>query len=208
MWSTSPFFQRPQLLVKLEPTVLNGHASNMIKQDFRSALLTQRKQLGASQVQANSEHVVKHIINSELWQDSRHIAIYFPFNGEIDLSPLLKETTKDIYLPAIKGQSMQFHCHRPNLILRPHRFGILQPDYVSGHESHTLDLCLMPLVGFDFNGNRLGMGGGYYDRFFANKPPTIMAGVAHSFQHISQLPTDPWDVKLQHIFTEQGHKTI
>ncbi len=179
----------------------------MNKQDIRSELVAKRKSLTTNEIKQNSQRVLDRIIHSDVWFNARHVGIYLPFNGEIDLSMLLDESTKDIYIPAIMGQSMQFHRHHANLIIRPHRYGILQPNFIPELEPAALDLCLTPLVGFDMNGNRLGMGGGYYDRYFAGNQQTILAGVAHQFQQVSQLPADPWDVKLQHIFTDQGHIT-
>ncbi|WP_223787910.1 5-formyltetrahydrofolate cyclo-ligase [Marinicella meishanensis] len=177
----------------------------MNKQDIRAPLRQQRARLSTAQIQSNSAQVVQHIIESSLWQQALKVAIYWPCQGEIDLTALLTGSDKAIYLPAIQGQNMQFQRHHENLILHPHRYGMRQPAFIEGLTPAPLDLCLMPLLGFDEQGNRLGLGGGFYDRYFADQPPTTLAGVAHAFQQVAQLPTDAWDVKLQHIFTEQGH---
>lgn len=100
---------------------------------------------------------------------------------------------------------MQFHLYDEHLRIHQHKFGIKQPIYDDTLKQTELDLCLMPLLGFDLNGNRLGMGGGYYDRYFEDNQNTVLAGVAYRFQHIDKLFADSWDVKLHHIFTEQGH---
>lgn len=177
----------------------------MNKQALRAPLRQQRTQLNTDQIKRHSAQVVQHIIAAPVWQQAQHVAIYWPCHGEIDLTALLSNSDKQWYLPAIKGQAMQFQRHHPDLTLHPHRFGMRQPDFIDGLSPAPLELCLMPLLGFDDQGNRLGLGGGFYDRYFAHNMHTILAGVAHAFQQVAQLPTDSWDVKLQHIFTEQGH---
>lgn len=176
----------------------------MDKNEFRSQLRSQRNRLTAQFIQENSAQVIHHILQSPLWSHNKHIAIYLPFNGEVDLTALLHEQNKHIYLPSIDGTKMQFQRLTPGLSIKTHQFGIQQPEFIHGLKPAPLELCLLPLLGFDLKGHRLGMGGGYYDRYFENDLLTTLAGVAYEFQHIDQLPTDSWDVKLRHIFTEQG----
>ncbi|VAW43935.1 5-formyltetrahydrofolate cyclo-ligase, partial [hydrothermal vent metagenome] len=169
----------------------------MNKTTIRSQLLKQRKSLNPNQIASLSEKIVKHITQSELYQQANHIALYLPFNGEVDLTALLQVEHKKHYLPSIQGKHMQFQRHTPSLLLKKHRYGIDQPEFIGSLQPVQpvqLDLCLMPLVGFDLNGNRLGMGGGYYDRYFehivTDNNATQLAGIGYQFQQQQQkLPT-------------------
>lgn len=153
-------------------------------------------------MQINSHAIVHKILNSHLWQNSQHIGLYLPIHNEVDLSALLA-TDKTCYLPSIHGTHMQFQRHHEHLALHTTAYGLRQPQFDAKQARPELDLCLMPLVGFDKQGHRLGMGGGYYDRYFANNISTQLWGVAHAIQHHESLPDDPWDVKLHGIITEQ-----
>lgn len=137
------------------------------------------------------------------------LAFYLATGGEIDTSPAIKLARKagaQLYLPRIEN----------NNTLSFHRFGLLHPlkkNRYGIHEVqssriplHKLDVIFMPLVAFDRTGNRLGMGGGYYDRSLAGlahraKRP-LFVGLGYSAQEVSQLPDDVWDVQLDCVVTE------
>ena len=181
----------------------------MNKTTIRSQLLAQRKNLSAQQSALLSEKITQHIIGSTLYQQAKHIALYWPFNGEVDITGLLKVSDKQHYLPSIQGQQMQFQAFSAQMSINKNRYGISQPTYIESLQAAELDLCLMPLVGFDMHGNRLGMGGGFYDRYFAtssrsNTRPQL-AGVGYQFQQQDQLPVQSWDVRIDHLYTEQGY---
>jgi len=92
----------------------------------------------------------------------------------------------------------------PGAPLARNKFGILEP--ISGRYCHLtdIDLVLVPLVAFDHAGNRLGMGGGYYDRTFASqlgKKSPVLCGVAHRFQQVADLTPQKWDFPLDFVAT-------
>jgi 5-formyltetrahydrofolate cyclo-ligase len=107
---------------------------------------------------------------------------------------------------------MVFQRVMPNERLRPNRFGIAEPVFRPARQRPIwiLDLVLMPLVGFDEHGGRLGMGGGFYDRSLAYRgrrkkghKPTLL-GLAHECQKVDCLPLEAWDVSLQATVTDRG----
>jgi len=101
---------------------------------------------------------------------------------------------------------MRFHCFRRGQQLRTGRYGIAEPAPSSPVAAVSeLDLVLTPLVAFSSNGERLGMGGGYYDRAFASRRGSrpVLLGVAHDCQLVETLPTNSWDVRLHGIVTER-----
>ncbi|NNC99803.1 MAG: 5-formyltetrahydrofolate cyclo-ligase [Gammaproteobacteria bacterium] len=145
----------------------------------------------------------------QLWAGKRLLS-YSPFQGEIDPGPLVAALNSEIFLPRIinyRNRAMQFLKKEKTKHLSP--YGISEPSLASARLSaRHFDAVLVPLVGFDRNGNRLGMGAGYYDRSFSfrlrqdtpRRP--LLVGLAHHFQEVNQLPTNSWDVGLDAIITD------
>lgn len=152
-------------------------------------------------------------------QRARHVALYLPNDGEIDPCPLIPWLTQRgvrIYLPVLKPLSdnrLWFVHYHPGTPMRRNRFGIPEPH--TRHGAHrarrlatwALELILLPLVGFDEQGQRLGMGGGFYDRSLAFTqrpgPRPRLIGLAHECQRVERLPAAPWDVPLDAIASDQ-----
>jgi 5-formyltetrahydrofolate cyclo-ligase len=132
----------------------------------------------------------------------------------MDLGPfleLLRNSGTQVLLPALHNRALWFLPYGRDTRLAPNRFGIPEPD-VAAHtrcRARDLDLVLMPLVAYDDAGNRLGMGGGFYDRTFSylkyrsfwRKP--LLIGVAYELQRLESLPARPWDVPLNGVATEK-----
>ncbi len=148
---------------------------------------------------------------------SRVFACYLPSDGEIDTRPLILSSLgkgKRLTLPVVDRRvhgRMRFAEWAPGMPTTTSDFGIREPlradrRYVA---PGTLDVILLPLVAFDPCGNRLGMGGGYYDRCFSflsgrpNRRP-VLIGVAYEVQKVEKLDTQPWDIPLSWVITEAG----
>jgi 5-formyltetrahydrofolate cyclo-ligase len=117
-------------------------------------------------------------------------------------------------VPVISAHQMWFAPLHAGRQMRKNNFGIAEPGNRGRVLTAELDIVLVPLVGFDDAGNRLGMGGGFYDRHFGflrsrthfRRPRLI--GVAYEMQRLPKLPTDPWDIPLWAVVTDRGiHKT-
>jgi len=153
-------------------------------------------------------------LKSKKTPKKKHIAIYFSNDGELDTSLLINELWKrnhTLYLPVIhpfNGATLLFQRYEKNSPMKANRYGILEPKLNCSQicPLTDLDYLLMPLVAFDNQGNRLGMGGGFYDKTLAQlhqgnwqKPQLI--GLAHSCQKVDALPIESWDVPLKTIIT-------
>ncbi|MGH8370567.1 MAG: 5-formyltetrahydrofolate cyclo-ligase, partial [Gammaproteobacteria bacterium] len=150
------------------------------------------------------------------FRDARHLAVYMATDGEMDPQPLVaraRAAGKQLYLPVLAAAAaggLEFAAWQPETPLYPNRFKIPEPrpDPDTLCATTGLDLVLTPLVAFDAQGHRLGMGGGYYDRSFAflktgvRKP--LLIGLAYEFQRLPALNAEPWDVPLAGVATECG----
>jgi 5-formyltetrahydrofolate cyclo-ligase len=188
------------------------------RSDLRKQLRARRMQLTPQQRSQAAEQMAGQIANSQLFCNSQRIAAYLPVNGEVDPTPLIEiawSLRKKIYLPVLTPSydgKLWFIRYDANSRMVKNRFRIPEP--VAGQRqrirSTALDLVLTPLVGFDNQGNRLGMGGGFYDRTFAFlnrrkhlKKPCLL-GLAYENQRVEKLKNEPWDVKLHGVATEAG----
>lgn len=188
------------------------------RSDIRRQMRQRRRELDPGQQSEISLALCSQIANAPLFRYSTHIACYLPNDGEIDLRPLIERALdmgKRCYLPVL---SPLYHnrlwfapYHRKSRIVY-NRFGIPEPvtEWGKMRKPWSLDLILMPLVAFDTDGNRLGMGGGYYDRTLAYltrrrhwRKPRLL-GTAYDFQRVESLPHEAWDIPLQGIATESG----
>jgi len=188
------------------------------KSDLRQKLRARRRALSADEQRQAARRLAVNLTGTRLFLTSRRVACYLPNDGEIDSVPVIehiRRLRKILYLPVLSRLShdrLWFAEAGPKTKLVPNRFGIPEPvvksrDLVRAQE---LDLILMPLVGFDDKGNRLGMGGGFYDRSLEflrhrnhwRKPHLL--GIAYDFQRVNGLAADPWDVPLQGVITDQA----
>lgn len=182
---------------------------------MRKEILAKRSSLSKQQQNHASLLISKKIIRMPEFIRSKRIAFYFANNREISTHWLLQRAFtlgKDCFFPIIdpvKHNKLLFGRYQPGDQLKKNCFGILEPDLhnIMPIKPWSLDLVLTPLVGFDSKCNRLGMGGGYYDRTFnylinsaSNKPKLF--GLAYDFQQLPLLLTETWDIPLDLIVTE------
>ncbi|HAF90698.1 MAG TPA: 5-formyltetrahydrofolate cyclo-ligase [Pseudomonas sp.] len=192
-------------------------AAGLSRAALRRQLRQARRSLSPLEQRLAAQRLYRLLAQHPLFRRARHIALYLPNDGEIDPRPLLRAAQrrgKATYLPVLDPwprTRMIFQRVRPGERLRPNRYGIPEP--VRAREAQrkvwTLDLLLMPLVGFDEAGGRLGMGGGFYDRSLAYRTrqkswrkPTLL-GLAHECQKVDRLPLASWDVALDATVTDR-----
>jgi 5-formyltetrahydrofolate cyclo-ligase len=185
--------------------------------ELRRQLRARRNSLDAHQQAAAAERAASIVRRTRRFHVSERIAFYIAGDGEIDTQALMERAWamgKTCYLPVLShliGDRLWFAPANPDTPMVFNRFGIPEPAVSSRQllDARHLDLILMPLVGFDEQGNRLGMGGGFYDRSLAflrtrriwRRPRLI--GLAHETQKVDHLPTQPWDIPLQAVVTDR-----
>lgn len=185
------------------------HARSQLRRQLRQ----QRQQLSTAARQANSAAICHHLLAALWFRRARRIGCYLATDGEPDLQPLLPLLAPDTatWLPVIDtltAQALRFRRWSAGMPLTRNRFGIGEPAAADSTPLWSLDILLLPLVGFDRHGQRLGRGGGFYDRALADlarRPQRpILVGVAHDFQECDSLPAAPWDVPLDRVVTNRG----
>jgi len=185
---------------------------------LRRMLRKARRALTPSQQRQAARGLYRQLAQQPLFRRAKHISLYLPTDGEIDPRVLLRAAQrrgKATYLPVLSAwprTKMVFQRIRPGEKLQPNRFRILEPraNLARQRKVWTLDLVLLPLVGFDDVGGRLGMGGGFYDRSLAYlarrktwRKPTLL-GLAHECQKVERLAQASWDVPLQGTVTDKA----
>jgi 5-formyltetrahydrofolate cyclo-ligase len=188
------------------------------KSQLRHRLRGIRNALNTAQQELARQHLEHIICHSHYFKNAQHIALYLAHDGEIDPHYVLTQAVaagKNCYLPVLTPEGkLWFSLYQPGDALHLNHLGIHEPKQNSRKPAEQLDLVLMPLVGFDRQGGRLGMGGGYYDKTFAfikqtgsgNKPKLL--GLAHTNQEVEKLELASWDIPLSAVATDKELITI
>jgi 5-formyltetrahydrofolate cyclo-ligase len=180
------------------------------KTTLRKSLLKQRQSMTVAEWREKSDRICTNILASSLFQEAKTVLAYFSFRQEPDLSPLFTNSqqtypTKTWGFPRCVDQSLHWFSWKPNDAVEIGAYGIREPSkdalIISPSE---VSLILVPSVACDYQGYRLGYGGGYYDRLLSSpewvKKPTI--GIVFEFAYLPELPVQAWDKRLQGVCTE------
>jgi len=189
---------------------------DQFNQQLRQQLRQRRRALSPLAQTHTAKALVQHFCHHPRFIRSQYLAVYLATDGELSLKYLIQaawQMGKTCYLPVLQAYkpSLWFLPYDADTCLYPNRYDILEPRYQSRlvRPPWALDLVLTPLVGFDASGQRLGMGGGFYDRRFAylqTQKHNSLVGVAHSCQQVKSLPQQAWDIPMQAILTETDYK--
>ena len=185
------------------------------KKELRQQFCAKRAALSAAEQKSASFNAIKKLLTHAVFQNAQTIALYLPHQGEIDISALFQQQNKQYYLPVLdpdQSQHLLFVKYSLNEPLQLNRYKILEPPLNKNKilSAQQLDLVLMPLVAFDLQGHRLGMGAGYYDFTFAflnttSRPVTpYLMGLAYEWQRVNNLAAEKWDVKLNAVITDKN----
>lgn len=198
-------------------TAENDERRDNIRQQMRSrrAELSTSRQSEASQ--ALSRNILRYL--NETASEAKKIAGYRAVGGELSMQDSferMQEMSLTTYLPIVRDTTLLFAPFDNSTEFVSGKFGIATPDYLESDlvGGDTMDLVFVPLTAFDKLGNRLGMGGGFYDRTFAYRMKQGydlrqgFIGVAYEFQECQSVPSENWDVPLQAVVTDQSIHSI
>ncbi len=184
--------------------------------ELRRSLRAKRRRLSDATQRHHAQQLAHILGKHTIFLRARHIGGYWAADGEIDPGPLLQLAQaryKTCLLPVLRPhprRKLWFVRHTTGDPLEANHYGIPEPSLRNGRirPPWALDLLLLPLVGFDADCNRLGMGGGYYDQTLAYLSTRIhwrrplLVGLAHECQRVEQLEARPWDIRLDMVVTE------
>ncbi len=197
------------------PYLPSQHSSSLqhSRSKLRKEITQARNNLSSLEQTLAAQSSLTHIKSLHQFQNAKHIAIYLTANGELDTEAIIEhcwQVGKKIYLPVLhpfsKGHLLFLNYDRHTPMVK-NKFNILEPqlDKTQIIPISQLDLIFTPLVAFDSQGQRLGMGGGYYDRCLAKWHKTgsgaMPIGLAHDCQQVTTIPSASWDIPLPIIIT-------
>ncbi|MGI9204646.1 MAG: 5-formyltetrahydrofolate cyclo-ligase [Woeseiaceae bacterium] len=184
------------------------------QQQLRSDGKENRELMSSSARAAASQKISEIVCNSPWFRSSETIACYLPFAGEVDTWRTIDRALrmkKRVFAPIIeKNFCMRFREITAATVLQTNNLGLTEPENGIFAHPRTLDVVITPVVAFDSRYNRVGMGGGYFDRTFAFlrhrktyfHPKLI--GVAFDCQKVREIPANPWDIRLFSVITESS----
>ena len=191
------------------PDTVTTNPSND-KKELRSKYRKLRASISESDKQLLDDALCKNIILSSEFQNAKTVLCYFPYGSEPDILPIAKkamEAGKQIAFPVItdtENKKMRFHTIQSLSDTITGAYGIKEPPKDAPLAPLNADtLCILPALAYDSHGNRLGYGGGYYDRFLSNFAGVSVLAI-YSFLYADSLPTDKFDKKANKIITEKG----
>lgn len=184
------------------------------RNNARNEIRQKRKALHEDEVAKCSELVRRVVLEHEFLKQNRCIASYHSFSGEIDtveINKALRLAGHHMALPVIHHEEkglMDFYSYEKPEDLILNRFKIPEPVVSEENlvQPHKLEVVIVPLVGFNEKGERLGMGGGYYDRILKKiSCECLTLGLAYDFQLIPEIKSQPWDMPLDEVITPTKH---
>ena len=182
------------------------------QRDIRNEYNKRRAALSDEHRGLASDRIADTVVRAPYFSKSHHIACYLSLADEVDTWTIIERgwrRKKKIFAPVTgPDRLLSFRRVTPDSGLVVNEFGILEPESGTEISARRLDLVLMPLVAFDDERRRIGMGGGYYDHTFAFlrnrrlllKPKLV--GLAFNCQRVEKIAENPWDIPLYRVVTE------
>jgi len=179
----------------------------MDKRQLRKDIKARVGQLNDETKTLEAKNVFEHIEGLDLFAKSNNIMIFSSLPDEIPTHEVIKKWAKqkNVFLPRVNGDDLEIVKFNPDFI-KCGSYNIMEPTGNETISPKLLDLIIVPGVAFDRCGNRCGRGKGFYDRFLARTDATTIA-VCFDCQLVEGLPTEPHDIKIQHVITK-SFKTI
>lgn len=176
------------------------------KKEIRHKIRLQKKQLTAEEIKRTGQKIAEKLFALPIFMKVDKISIYVAYNQEVPTIPIIEEALrlgKQVASPVVKDGEMEFYQYTSIEQLKESQYGILEPDTSLGVLSSEDSLIIMPGVAFDEKRNRIGYGGGYYDRYLMRNSGYKTMALAYDFQICEEFDVDPFDQKPEIILTEK-----
>jgi 5-formyltetrahydrofolate cyclo-ligase len=171
------------------------------KNKMRALLKEKRKKIEPSFLKQKSKEVCDIFLSSKLYKESKSIFCYVPYSNEIDTRPILNRTLLDskvLLIPKVIGKDMiAVKANNLNDLIK-NSYGILEPISDKPYNKEDIDIIIVPALGFNNDGHRIGFGGGYYDRYLADYEGATIGFVLKDFI-IDNFDQEPKDVPVKEL---------
>lgn len=186
---------------------LKRDMKKIMKKQIRREMIKKRRDLSVKERERLARACTKRVLELEMFQTAKTILVYMSYNGEMMTDYLIDEARKRgkiVAAPTVLGENMEFYAFSSEEEFVADRHGILEP--IPSEEKKVKDeegLIIMPGVAFDEQKNRVGYGGGFYDRYLKEHPRLQKIAIAYDFQVMDSVPTEEFDEKADWIVTEK-----
>ncbi|MDR3128652.1 MAG: 5-formyltetrahydrofolate cyclo-ligase [Tannerellaceae bacterium] len=178
---------------------------NSLKERYRQEMRQRHKEYSPEWIDSHSNYALGRLENDPLFVYANHIALYYPLAGEVNTIPLLEcwKNSKALFLPLVSNMNLHLLPYFPGTKLVNGSFGTMHPEPIP-HPIPTecIDLIIVPGLAFDRQGNRLGRGKGFYDRFLS-KLSIPRIGLCFQYQLLEEVPFNKEDIPMDEIITDQ-----
>ncbi len=188
--------------------------TSTLRQALRESFRRKRLSLSTEQQTQFAKEITEQAHSTVFQADTKKIGLYLSFDGELDTNILIQSCWHkgvEVYIPVLHPFSsghLLFQRYTDKTQMIRNKYGINEPklDVTKTLPCNQLDILFTPLVAFDKQGNRLGMGGGFYDRTLSlllqnDSSKTRIVGLAHNLQLSETLPVEAWDIPLPAVLT-------
>lgn len=179
----------------------------MDKKALRSQIKEQKRQMTAHQIESASQRLTELFVATEQYRQAKTVYGYLPYNQEVRTTGLLQHALQEgkrVAVPKIYGDEMRFIYLDDLSLVEKSSFGIPEPIADEPVADDPTALVLMPGLAFTKRGDRMGYGGGYYDKFLANEPHHPTVALCYDFQIVDRIPTDDHDIPVDIVLSAKG----
>ncbi len=177
----------------------------MDKKKLRSEIGAKKRALSEAQIVDCSARLARKLFEHPVYQGAKSIYGYLSYNQEVRTMPILERAQRDgkrVAVPKVYGEKMRFLWLDDLQAVAPGGWDIPEPIADEPEADDETALILMPGLAFDLEGRRCGYGGGFYDRWLEQHPGHPLLALCYSFQMFDHLETDPHDVPVDYVISE------
>ena len=170
---------------------------------MRQEIRQRKRQFSSEQLREKSLSLIRALLSHPRINKANVILLYYSLPDEVDTHDAIEQLYKQgktILLPVVKAhQEMELHEYQGSKSMQENEFHILEPIGKSFQDYSRIDVAVIPGMSFDGEGNRLGRGKGYYDRFLAHIPRIYKIGICFDFQKVGHVPTEATDIPVDEV---------
>jgi 5-formyltetrahydrofolate cyclo-ligase len=181
---------------------------------IRKSLLERRNKLSSDEIYEKSQFIQHHVLNSKQFLKSGTVGVYIPIGSEVRTEEIIRNAIsagKKVALPRIESEGIRFYQLHDNNFkeeMVSGKFGVMEPPNI-GRRVNKIDLLIVPGIGFDNQGSRIGYGRGYFDEYLRRRKVSFSMGLGYEFQLVPyDLPQSPSDQSIDSLSIETGLRSF